>query len=99
MAAPKTRKMTEEAPAAPAEEPVVDPEPLQPVTEADAGPPVDPGATATVAPPPVVKRVRILRNESVAVGGAHYTLKAGATMDLVASVADGLIAQRLAEET
>lgn len=45
------------------------------------------------------KRVRILRSErSATAGGAHYSLNAGDIMVLPLPVADGLIAQRLAEE-
>lgn len=69
--------------------------------------PVDfPGAllstpdSAPVAVPAAAprRRVHILRSENAAVGGAHYSLRAGAIMDLESSVVDELISLRLAEE-
>ena len=51
---------------------------------------------AVLATPPVMgspkQRVRIVRSEqSYAVGGAHYTLRAGETMSLDPAVASALI--------
>lgn len=59
-----------------------------------------PGDRAEMVQPSGVpmKHVRALRNESADAGGAHYTLRVGAIMDLPAPVADRLIAQRLVEE-
>lgn len=74
--------------------PIVDPEPFLGMAQPGMTPNID--GTPTGVPN---KRVKILRTErSASAGGAHYSLSTGDIMDLPLPVADGLIAQRLAEE-
>lgn len=97
---PVAKEMMPEAPAEENVVELVEPD-LSPSVEEDAPPAIAPPQDVVVDPPTVAQavaapqpeqRVRVTRNEqSIVVGDAHFTLRAGSTLTLEGSLAAELI--------